>query len=117
MARLRGCSFRPAVRLPSLIVVSTPRNAPCPCGSGRKFKRCCADALDQPDRVASRDDAVGGRIRAWAFQHHHDAIDAALAEIIAGRENAVLDDADLALIATWALNERELPGGGTAAQR
>ncbi len=20
---------------------STPRNAPCPCGSGRKFKRCC----------------------------------------------------------------------------
>ncbi|MFN7933748.1 MAG: SEC-C metal-binding domain-containing protein, partial [Bryobacteraceae bacterium] len=20
---------------------STPRNAPCPCGSGHKFKRCC----------------------------------------------------------------------------
>ncbi|RPI85308.1 MAG: hypothetical protein EHM42_06810, partial [Planctomycetaceae bacterium] len=22
---------------------TTPRNAPCPCGSGRKFKNCCAD--------------------------------------------------------------------------
>jgi hypothetical protein len=22
------------------------RNAPCPCGSGRKFKRCCADKVD-----------------------------------------------------------------------
>jgi preprotein translocase subunit SecA len=20
---------------------STPRNAPCPCGSGQKYKRCC----------------------------------------------------------------------------
>jgi hypothetical protein len=25
----------------------TPRNAPCPCGSGLKYKRCCAGRPDQ----------------------------------------------------------------------
>src|SRR6185437_276206 len=24
------------------------RNGPCPCGSGRKYKRCCADATNAP---------------------------------------------------------------------
>jgi SWIM/SEC-C metal-binding protein len=27
---------------PSRVVVKVGRNEPCPCGSGRKFKRCCA---------------------------------------------------------------------------
>jgi hypothetical protein len=62
-------------------------------------------------------DAVGERMRAWAFEHEPDAIRAALAEITAGRADVVLGDADLALIACWALNDRELPGGGTLAQR
>lgn len=62
-------------------------------------------------------DAVGERIREWAFEHHHDAIDAALAEIVAGREDLVLGDADLALIATWTLSDRELPEGDTLAER
>ncbi|MBU4198610.1 MAG: SEC-C domain-containing protein, partial [Verrucomicrobia bacterium] len=22
----------------------TPRNAPCPCGSGKKYKRCCGSS-------------------------------------------------------------------------
>ncbi|MEA2189629.1 MAG: uncharacterized protein QOK16_4640 [Solirubrobacteraceae bacterium] len=97
---------------------ATSRNAPCPCGSGRKFKRCCADVLDHPQRVAKEHDAVGERIRAWAFQHHHDAIRAALADITAGHEDVVLGDADIELISTWALGDRELPGGGgTLAQR
>ncbi|GEM_PF-4728514 len=25
----------------SIIDINTPRNAPCPCGSGKKYKRCC----------------------------------------------------------------------------
>jgi hypothetical protein len=89
----------------------------CPCGSGKKFKRCCADSLGHPKRVAETHDAVGERMRAWAFAHEPDAIRTALAEITAGREDAVLGDADLALIACWALNDRELPGGGTLAER
>lgn len=93
------------------------RNAPCPCGSGRKFKRCCTDSLGHPKRVAETHDAVGERMRAWAFEQEPDAIRAALAEITADLEDAVLGDADLALIACWALNDRVLPGGGTLAQR
>ena len=27
---------------PALILPPNPRNKPCPCGSGRKYKRCCA---------------------------------------------------------------------------
>ena len=35
-----------AVRAPVPVVsVSAPRNAPCPCGSGLKFKRCCGSPL------------------------------------------------------------------------
>ena len=26
---------------PIVISVSTPKNAPCPCGSGKKYKHCC----------------------------------------------------------------------------
>jgi uncharacterized protein YecA (UPF0149 family) len=26
--------------MPSIAPPKTPRNAPCPCGSGKKFKRC-----------------------------------------------------------------------------
>jgi len=29
---------------PPAIVGRVPRNAPCPCGSGKKYKRCCLDA-------------------------------------------------------------------------
>ncbi len=36
--------------------MGTPRNAPCPCGSGRKFKRCCARTQG---RVESRVDLDG----------------------------------------------------------
>jgi uncharacterized protein YecA (UPF0149 family) len=33
----RGSRGRPPGRYPD-----SPRNAPCPCGSGLKYKRCCA---------------------------------------------------------------------------
>ena len=95
----------------------TSRNAPCPCGGGRKYKRCCADALKHPARVAMSHDAVGERIREWAFEHHDDAIQAALAELVVGREGLVIGDADVALIATWTLNDRQLPEGDTLAER
>jgi hypothetical protein len=56
-------------------------------------------------------------MRAWAFEQEPDAIRAALDELTVDLEDAVLGDADVALIACWALNDRELPGGGTLAQR
>ena len=37
--------------------MKTGRNDPCPCGSGKKYKRCCL-TKDDEQRVAARDDAV-----------------------------------------------------------
>ncbi|HSY29062.1 MAG TPA: SEC-C metal-binding domain-containing protein, partial [Burkholderiaceae bacterium] len=31
---------------PTNMTMSPGRNDPCPCGSGKKFKKCCADKLD-----------------------------------------------------------------------
>ena len=43
----------------SLAASRTPRNAPCPCGSGKKFKRCCLGAA--PTDTTARDDSVTAR--------------------------------------------------------
>lgn len=94
---------------------SVARNAPCPCGSGRKVKRCCGP-LD-PVRVARDHDAVGERIQAWAFECYPEEMRAAALEITEGREGLVVGDAELSLIASWTLNDRELAVGGTPAQR
>lgn len=40
----------------SLAASRTPRNAPCACGSGKKFKRCCLGA--DPTDTAARNDSV-----------------------------------------------------------
>jgi SWIM/SEC-C metal-binding protein len=39
-----------AAREPPRIVPKIGRNDPCPCGSGKKFKKCC---IDQPSRPPS----------------------------------------------------------------
>ena len=93
------------------------RNAPCSCGSGRKFKRCCADAVDHSKRTAEQHDAVGRRIQAWAREHHREAMRDAFAEITSGFADRVLGDIDLQLIASWMHNDRQLPGGETPAER
>ena len=34
--------------------MKTGRNEPCPCGSGKKFKRCCEGKADASERIRSR---------------------------------------------------------------
>lgn len=94
------------------------RNAPCPCESGRKYKRCCGAARTEIDpRALSRGDmAVGDRIQQWTFAHHGDEMDAALRELVGDPRGVVFGDTDIQLLASWQLNDRELPGGGTPAQ-
>ena len=46
--------------------MSVSRNAPCPCGSGRKYKLCCLPARELVRRVAHCEERVGERIRRWA---------------------------------------------------
>ncbi len=95
------------------------RNAPCPCESGRKYKRCCGAARTEidPRALSHGDMAVGDRIQQWAYAHHPDEMDAALRELVGDPRRLVFGDTDVQLLASWQLNDRELPGGGTPAQR
>src|SRR6266849_3791797 len=70
--------------------LSISRNAPCPCGSGRKYKRCCLADEEQAVREARFDDAVGRRIQDWSSNHLGDEITTALEEFV-GPER-VMDD-------------------------
>lgn len=36
-----------------MLMVAPPRNQPCPCGSGKKYKHCCADHSPAPSGTAS----------------------------------------------------------------
>lgn len=66
-------------------------------------------------REARLDDAVGRRLQDWSSTLFHDEIGAALEEFV-GPERA-MDDDDVQIFATWFHNDRELPGGGTPAER
>jgi SEC-C motif/Protein of unknown function (DUF2384) len=94
---------------------SISRNAPCPCGSGRKYKRCCLVDEERAVREARFDDAVGRRIQDWSADQFDDEIGAALDDFV-GPER-VMDDGDIQIFATWFHNDRELAGGGTPAER
>jgi hypothetical protein len=95
--------------------LSISRNAPCPCGSGRKYKRCCLAEEERAVREARLDDAVGRRIQDWSSKAFDDEITAALEEFV-GPERVMNDD-DIQIFATWFHQDRELAGGGTPAER
>ena len=94
---------------------SISRNAPCSCGSGRKYKRCCLADEERGASEARFDDAVGRHIQDWSSKQLGDEISAALEEFV-GPER-VMDDAAIQIFATWFHNDRELAGGGTPAER
>jgi hypothetical protein len=95
------------------------RNTSCPCESGRKYKRCCGAARREidPGALSHGDMAVGDRIQEWAYANHPDEMDAALGELVGDPHGVVFGDTDTQLVASWQLNDRELAGGGTPAQR
>jgi len=95
--------------------LSISRNAPCPCGSARKYKRCCLADEERAVREARFDDAVGRRLQDWSSKLLRAEITAALEEFV-GPER-VMDDGDIQIFATWFHNDRELAGGGTPAER
>jgi hypothetical protein len=85
------------------------RNDPCPCGSGKKHKRCCAGvAAAAADREHDR---LASEVTRWAEAQHPGTIEASFREFRGGYDGNV--DADVEFIATWFLHEWELPGGGT----
>ena len=47
-------------------MVTTPRNAPCPCGSGKKFKKCCG-LERQPSTAPPAHTTARGTWGTWAL--------------------------------------------------
>jgi hypothetical protein len=82
------------------------RNAPCPCDSGLKYKRCCLEAANREQETARFEDAVGKRLSKWAAAQFPDELSAALERF--GDSRARLDDRDLTIFVTWFCSDREL---------
>jgi hypothetical protein len=70
-----------------------PRNAPCPCGSGRKYKKCCLDREPELRRQAEALEEVlalpalfpllrpiDAEFERWAGEHAEEALDRDLIE-------------------------------------
>ena len=89
------------------------RNAPCPCGSGVKYKRCCLDREYREGAAARFDDTVGQRIASWVGAQFADELETELERFAGGVE----DDRDAQIFLTWFCSDRQLPSGGTPAER
>ena len=50
-----------------MLTILQPRNAPCPCGSGLKWKRCCGATSEQMTRWRE------ARVRHGLTQYPHSA--------------------------------------------
>jgi hypothetical protein len=105
-ARLKGAAGTVSVRgVPG-------RNDPCPCGSGKKYKRCCAGVAAAADREHRR---LASAVTKWAEARYPGTIEASYREFSGEYDGSA--DADVEFIATWFLHEWELPGGGTPLER
>jgi len=102
--------------------VSVGRNDPCPCGSGRKYKKCCLAADASPRHEPSeevRTSAVRAVLRFGARPEYREA-HAQASEAFRGRgplpemEDEVATDADLKLLFYLAF-DREVDAGESLA--
>ena len=55
------------------------RNDPCPCGSGKKYKRCCSAAFEAEERQIGTELVGAAQAIEWLFEHHGEVVDAAIA--------------------------------------
>ena len=70
------------------------RNDPCPCGSGKKYKQCCASSrtdLFEPE-PKGHDGAVERAID-WLMNKHRKAVSVAIAEMLFGGLSPEEEDA------------------------
>jgi SEC-C motif len=92
------------------------RNDPCPCGSGKKYKRCCGSGKQAPSASAERDHSrLVETVTGWAELEFPGELRAALLEFVGERREISEDEENWA--AAWFLHDRELPGGGTPLER
>jgi hypothetical protein len=60
------------------------RNAPCACGSGRKYKQCCLRREDEWQDHRAHLRAGAGAVVAWLHRSHTEAVEAAVADEFLG---------------------------------
>jgi hypothetical protein len=87
-------------------VAKTARNAPCPCGSGRKYKHCCQIDEERVERQARDEDRVGRSISDWSVEQFGDELARAFEEF--HPESCRIEERDFALLLTWFIHDREL---------
>jgi SEC-C motif len=96
------------------------RNAPCSCGSGLKYKRCCLRREDDVALDALEAERVWRRMQSWALERFGDQLGAALKEHMdargVGSEGRPANDEDLSLALCWLLIDRDVTVGGTPAR-
>lgn len=96
-------------------MAKTGRNAPCPCGSGRKYKQCCHLEEERLAKQARDDSRVGRSISDWSVEEFGDELAQAFEEF--HPESHRIVERDFALLLTWFNSDRELTGGGTPVAR
>ena len=94
---LRG-ALRPLLVSPPR---STPRNSPCPCGSGRKYKQCCLRTPSYP--LSTRASARYASIAAYAMRAPSVEVALELAELI--EPEAAMFALDLAIFEGGVLDD------------
>ena len=51
--------------------MKVPRNSPCPCGSGKKFKKCCGDAVKEQQQIEFYETQAGRNVLQKAVEMMH----------------------------------------------
>src|ERR1035437_7478403 len=104
------------VRLPSYPDDMPSRNEPCPCGSGRKYKRCCLVQLDVVARELRERDAFLGDLTAWLRAEHAQKLEESGSHTTLIRMLRGVSGRGMSMV--WALNDY-LPadGGPTLMER
>jgi SEC-C motif len=97
------------------VVAKTARNAPCPCGSGRKYKQCCLLEEERLAKQARDDSRVGQLISDWSVERFGDELAQAFEEF--HPESDRIGERDFVLLLTWFNSDRALSGGGTPIAR
>lgn len=80
------------------------RNDPCPCGSGKKFKRCCIERVEAQERIERQEAEVE---RGWRTVTALDAAEQVLGESRAMAEVDRLADRAQELIESGRLDEAD----------
>lgn len=91
------------------------RNAPCPCGSGRKHKQCCLGRAQEQRRLERATEAVWERLQEWTIANHPEHLEAAIDEILGDERTIMPETGDL--LCSYVHLDRQLPGGGTPVER